>query len=288
MIEQKRPTRGIGMSLSVVAALVIAACGGSGGSTSTRAHAPAHTVTHVVTHTVSRPKPKPASTTPTGTPAPTPTTSNGVTRCGSLPGGGYTYTNITVYTQLDATCAVAMKVYTDLEHRAVQATHLNADTADQYILVDGWQCGGGNMDAQPCWITNYKQIWAIAPGGTPPTAGDFTPPSQSNIPNSSSSSSSSSSNTVRLTGEDLNPNDNKAAPCIQANMEVGPHASCQLAQELQQGIAMGKQTQTLWSGTENITYSCSDIGTSPGRVPAGVYRCVSEGDSQDWVEFAFT
>jgi hypothetical protein len=185
-----------------------------------------------------------------------------------------------------------MKVYADLEHKNVQATHLNTDTADQYILVDGWQCGGGNMDAQACWITNYNQIWAIAPGGTPPTAEDFTPPSHSNVPSSSSSSSSSSSNPhsniVRLTGEDLNPKDNKAAQCIQAKMEVGPHASCQLAQELEQAIAMGKQTQTLWSGTENITYSCSDIGTSPGRVPAGVYRCVSEGDPQDWVEFAFT
>lgn len=284
MIAQKRPTRGIGMSLLVVVALVIAACGGSSGSTSTQARAPTHTVTHVVTHLVRRSKPKPASTTPTTTPATTPTTSNGVTKCGSLPGGGYTYPNITVYTQLASTCAAAMKVYTDLEHKNVQATHLNTDTAQQYILVDGWQCGGGNMDAQACWITNGKQIWAIAPGGTAPTAEDFTPPSQSTVPNSSSSSS----NVVRLTGEDLNPKDNKAAPCISANVEVGPHASCQLAQELEQGIAMGKQTQTLWSGTENITYSCSEIGTSPGRVRAGVYRCVSEGDSQDWVEFAFT
>jgi hypothetical protein len=48
-------------------------------------------------------------------------------------------------------------------------------------------------------------------------------------------------------------------------------------------------SDTVVEGSSTITFDCSTVGqdnTQDAQPP--IYRCVSQGDSQDWFEFEFT
>jgi hypothetical protein len=95
-----------------------------------------------------------------------------------------------------------------------------------------------------------------------------------------------------LTPGDQNPNDANASEC-EATMEIGPHSDCfvaqQVASDLAQGTWSAPGSDTVSEGTSTITFECTTIGqdnTQDAQAP--IYRCVSQGDPQDWFEFEFT
>lgn len=63
----------------------------------------------------------------------------------------------------------------------------------------------------------------------------------------------------------------------------------QVESDLEQGTWSAPGSDTVSEGSSTITFSCSTVGqdnTQDAHPP--IYRCVSEGDPQDWFEFEFT
>jgi hypothetical protein len=92
---------------------------------------------------------------------------------------------------------------------------------------------------------------------------------------------------------DQNPNDANASDC-ENTMEIGPHSDCFVAQhveiDLSQGTWSAPGADTVTEGSSTITFDCSTIGpdNNTQEAQSPIYRCVSQGDPQDWFEFEFT
>lgn len=89
---------------------------------------------------------------------------------------------------------------------------------------------------------------------------------------------------------DENPNDASAAKCDQY-AEIGPHADCFVEQRVLRDLSNGRWaapgSDTVTERTATITFDCRVTGAEPtSSIP--VYKCVSEGDRQDWFVFDFT
>jgi len=106
-------------------------------------------------------------------------------------------------------------------------------------------------------------------------------------PNAASAAPSST-----FTPGDHNPNDTNASDCANT-MNIGPHSDCFVARQVMIDLAQGTWSapgsDTVSEGSSIITFDCSTIGqddTQDAEPP--IYRCVSQGDPQDWFEFEFT
>lgn len=91
---------------------------------------------------------------------------------------------------------------------------------------------------------------------------------------------------------DENPNDADASAC-ENTMEIGPQSDCfvaqQVAGDLAQGIWSAPGSDTVAEGSSTITFDCTTIGQDKSQAAQPpIYRCVSQGDPQDWFEFEFT
>jgi hypothetical protein len=76
-------------------------------------------------------------------------------------------------------------------------------------------------------------------------------------------------------------------------MDIGPHSDCFVAQQVEIDLAQGTWSapgaDAVTEGSSTITFNCSTIGQDETQeVEVPIYRCVSQGDAQDWFEFEFT
>lgn len=159
--------RGRVLVFALMAALATVGCG------SIRTKTVTQTQTQTVTKVVkSKPKVVIGTRTVTTPQAPTPTSTQSQPSrsggpCGTVTGGKYDYQGqtLTVYAGAGVPCNTAMQVITDLS-AGKALNHQGPDQLSSYFLVDGWTCGYGNMDTQPC-SKGSLHIDAYAPGAGP-------------------------------------------------------------------------------------------------------------------------
>jgi hypothetical protein len=162
--------------------------------------------------------------------------------------------------------------------QAQQSYSLSCDAGDGLVDCIGLKASGASLDAR--FTQDAVSAYTDQQAAAYAASGKVGPNTATTTPSST------------LTPGDQNPNDANASDC-EATIEVGPHSDCfvaqQVANDLAQGTWSAPGSDTVSEGTATITFDCLTIGQDDTQdAQPSIYRCVSQGDRQDWFEFEFT
>ena len=175
----------------------------------------------------------------------------------------------------DSTQSESISVWSAASQQSYQ---LSCGVGDGLVDCTGPNATGASLDAR--FTQHAVSAYTDEQAAAYAASGKLGPSTANAVPSST------------FTPGDQNPDDANASDCQNA-MEIGPHSDCFVAQQvesdLEQGTWSAPGSDTVSEGSSTITFDCSTIGqdnTQDAQPP--IYRCVSQGDPQDWFEFEFT